>query len=70
MRFRSTLAVAAMLTATTPAFASTIVQDLPATQSLGDFTPFDIDGAPFDPALGTLTAVTATLTGTLSPVAL
>ena len=70
MRFPSVLAAAAMLIAATPAFASTIVQDLRAQQNGGDFTPFDIDGAPFDPALGTLTAVTATLTGVLGPVAL
>jgi hypothetical protein len=68
MRVRSLIAAAAMLTVTAPAFASTIVQNLPAVQTLGDFTPFDINGNPFNPALGTLTSVTATLTGSLTPI--
>jgi hypothetical protein len=43
------------------------VQNLPAVQTLGDITPFNINGNPFDPALGTLTSVTATLTGIYTP---
>jgi hypothetical protein len=67
MRVRSTIAAAAMLTATAPAFAATIVQNLPAVQTMGDFTPFDINGNPFNPALGTLTDVSATLMGSYTP---
>jgi hypothetical protein len=68
MRTHSLMAAAAMLMAASPAVAATIVQDLPAVQSFGDFTPFDINGAAFNPALGTLTSVTATLTGSYTPI--
>ena len=64
MRRGVVFAAAVMLTATTPVFAATIVQDLTAlSQTFGDLTPFSIVGSAFNPTLGTLTAVTATLTG-------
>jgi hypothetical protein len=63
---RYSLIIAATMLAT-PALADTIVQGLPAVQAMGDFTPYNIEGALFNPTLGTLTAVTATLTGTYTP---
>ena len=51
-----------------PAQALTIVQSLPAVQTLGDFTPFDLRGLKFNPALGTLTAVQGELFGTVQPI--
>lgn len=58
---------AALALAAAPATAASIVQVLPAVQTLGDFTPFDINGAQFNPALGTLTSVTGQLQGTALP---
>lgn len=58
-------ALAAMLAAP-PALAITITQNLPAVQSLGDFTPFDIKGSQFNPILGTLISVTGELKGTVT----
>jgi hypothetical protein len=59
--------VAALLW-TPAASAAQIVENLPAIETLGDFTPFDIAGAAlFDPALGTLTSVTGELTGIVTP---
>lgn len=54
----------------TPAFAATIVQNLTAHQPIGggDIVPYEIIGTPFNPALGTLDAVTATLTGSYTPL--
>ena len=50
-----------------PAHAAQIVQNLALHQSFGDFTPYDIVGNPFDPATGTLTSITAILSGTYTP---
>ncbi len=52
----------------TPAHALQIVQVLPVVQTLGDFTPFDITGALFNPALGPLTGVTGELAGTVQAI--
>ncbi|MGH7056484.1 MAG: PEP-CTERM sorting domain-containing protein [Acetobacteraceae bacterium] len=68
MRFSSALAGAVMLITATPVLAATITQNLTAYQDGGDFVPFEVSGAPFNPALGTLNAVTATLTGTYTPI--
>lgn len=46
-----------------PAMGATITQTLPALQTLGDFTPFDVHGAQFDPTRGPLVSVTGELTG-------
>lgn len=48
--------------------AATIVQTISGLhQDLGDFTPFDIDALPFNPASGTLQSVSIELTGTVTP---
>ncbi len=69
MRLRAVLAAAAMLAIATPSVASEIVQNLSAVEDFGgDFAPYSIDGAAFNPAQGTLTGVTATLTGSYTPI--
>jgi hypothetical protein len=67
-QMRATLPMAAVMSlfAASSALAATITQTLPAIETLGDFTPFDINGARFDPSLGTLTSVTGELTGTVT----
>lgn len=48
--------------------AATIVQNIsPLTQDLGDFTPFNVNALPFDPAVGTLQGVTFELIGNYTP---
>ena len=65
----STLALGSALSLAAPAHAATIVQTIPGlVQDLGDFTPFDINALPFNPALGTLTDVSIELTGTVTPM--
>ena len=70
MRLSLPVAAAALLAATLlappQASAAQITQVLPAVQNFGDFTPFDIDGARFNPVLGTLVSVTGELTGTVT----
>ena len=65
MRAWPVAALATMLAAP-PAIAITITQNLPAVQTLGDFTPFDITGSRFDNTLGSLISVTAELKGTVT----
>ncbi|WP_394778902.1 PEP-CTERM sorting domain-containing protein [Undibacterium sp.] len=49
--------------------AATIVQNISGlSQDLGDFTPFDIKGLPFDPANGTLQSVSVEIIGTYTPM--
>jgi hypothetical protein len=69
MRFKSLVLAAPLLLALSiPAQATVIVQNIPGlTQDLGDFTPFDINALPFDPALGTLLGVSIELIGTYTP---
>ena len=51
-----------------PAKAATITQVIgPLTQTIGDFTPFDINGKPFNPALGTLLDVRLEIIGSYTP---
>jgi hypothetical protein len=64
------MAIAAplLLLAASPGQAAVIVQDIPGlVQTLGDFTPFDIDALPFDPATGALQDVTVELIGSYTP---
>ncbi len=49
------------------ASAATLTQTIVAIQNIPDFTPFDLKGQPFNPALGILTQVTGTLSGTYLP---
>jgi hypothetical protein len=67
----TTVAVAAavgFLASAAPGQAGTVLQAIPGlVQSLGDFTPFDINALPFNPALGTLTDVSIELTGSYLP---
>jgi len=52
------LAAVAAVVGFSPAMGGTVIQTLPAVQTLGDFTPFDIRGAQFDPTLGPLVSGT------------
>ena len=57
-----------LLFAAAPSHASVIVQNISGlNESLGDFTPFDINALPFNPALGTLDDVTVELIGSYTP---
>ena len=65
----SALALGSVLSLAAPASAATIVQNIPGlVQDLGDFTPFDINALPFNPALGTLTDVTVEIIGNVTPM--
>ena len=44
-----------------------VTQTIPIAQSLGDFTPFDIVAAPFNPATGVLEGVNLEIIGVVSP---
>jgi hypothetical protein len=58
----------ALLAATPSSMAGTIVQNIPGlVQNLGDFTPFDINALPFNPATGVLTDVTIEIIGNYTP---
>lgn len=51
-----------------PGKAAQIVQNIsPLTQDLGDFTPFNINALPFNPAVGALQDVTIELIGNYTP---
>lgn len=51
-----------------PGHATTIVQNIPGlVQTMGDFTPFDINAQPFDPATGVLQSVSIELQGSYTP---
>jgi hypothetical protein len=65
MRVPASLAFAALLAATAPALADTITQDISVTGSVANEPTF-VTGALFNPALGTLTGVSATISGTFS----
>ena len=69
---RRTLAVVVpllWLVGSSPGYAATIVQDITGlSQSLGDFTPFDINAMLFNPADGTLQSVTVEMIGTYTPM--
>lgn len=57
-----------LLTAGATSHAATIVQDITGlSQSMGDFTPFDINALPFDPVTGVLQDVTVELIGSYTP---
>ena len=47
--------------------AETIVQTVAVSEFMGDFTPFDIDAVPFNPASGVLRGVSIELIGQYTP---
>ena len=64
--------ISPMLAALAPLFAAPAAYSarshrVPGSETIGDLTPFDIEGILFDPALGTLTSVTGELTGIVRP---
>ncbi len=63
MRIKSLLfAASVFLALSSSAHATVIVQNIPGlSEDLGDFTPFDINALPFDPATGTLQSVSVEL---------
>jgi hypothetical protein len=69
MRIKSLLFVASAFAALSiQAHAAAIVQNIPGlSQDLGDFTPFDINALPFNPATGTLQDVSIELIGSYTP---
>ncbi|MBU6499688.1 MAG: PEP-CTERM sorting domain-containing protein [Rhodospirillales bacterium] len=67
---RMLLFLAAPLLLATPLAgrAATVVQTITGlSQSMGDFTPFDINALPFDTTLGTLLGVSVELSGNYTP---
>jgi hypothetical protein len=64
-----TLAVPLLWLAASPeSQAATITQNISGlVQTLGDFTPFDINALPFDPSIGILQDVTVELVGSYTP---
>ena len=67
--FATVLALPLLLFARAPcADAATITQIVgPLVQTIGDFTPFDINAKPFNPALGVLVDVRLEITGRYTP---
>jgi hypothetical protein len=65
MRVFASLAFAALLAAAMPATAGTITEDISVTGSAGNGPSF-VTGSLFNPALGTLTGVSANINGTFS----
>ncbi len=66
--FLALLVPLAMAGVSHAASAATIVQNIPGlVQDLGDFTPFDINALPFNPATGVLTGVSVEMIGNYTP---
>ncbi len=57
-----------LLAVSAPGQAAVIVQNIPnLSQDLGDFTPFDINALPFNPAVGVLQSVSIEIIGKYTP---
>ncbi len=59
----ATTAVFGLKATTSVVHAATVVQTVPIIQTIGDFTPFDIDTLPFNTSLGTLQSVIVEISG-------
>ncbi len=57
-----------LMAVSAPGRAAVIVQNIPGlSQNLGDFTPFDINALPFNPAVGVLQSVSIEIIGAYTP---